>query len=100
MSRVALYIDANHSHMVVTAVRAARQAQRDGDRVVTMVRETTRSWRLSTGRRPALKRLLSRMAAGEFEAIVLASTPDDALGAMRLSFQEQLSQLAPEEMRI
>ncbi len=97
MSRVALYIDANHPQVVVAAIRAARRAQKLGDRVVTMVHEAARPWRLNRGRRPALKRLLTRMATGEFEAIVLASAPDDELGALRLSFQEQLSQLELEE---
>ena len=67
MSRVALYVDAGGAGLG----RCARAARVRGDRVVVVARErsgVSRRRRLG----PVLRRLVARMQAGEFEAVVAA----------------------------
>ena len=84
MSRVALYVEDGGAGLV----RCARQARRGGDRVVAVASERADApvgARLGVGG-PVLRRLVGRMRAGEFEAIVASLEAGGPL--VRLALQD------------
>jgi len=78
MKRVALYLSRSTARSDIM-IQCARHAAAAGERVVTAASEPSSARR---GYRPVLRRLMARMEAGEFDAIV--ASPCDRLEADRL----------------
>jgi hypothetical protein len=79
-NRLALYLGAGDAHARgVDLAREFKKAEMCGLRIVTV---TSEGAGIKRRRRPILKRLIARMAAGEFETIVAVVSEDTALSTL------------------